>query len=321
MKALITAPFSKASHDELSQYMEVELAGWGVDGEIMPRELLLEKIKDVDIFISEMEFADKEVIDVGKNLKVIASTRGTPFNIDVEYAKTKGIISLFTPGRNSIGVAELTIFLMGELTRYITKAHNYIKAGKWTEDDEMSYIKFRGSELFGKRLGLVGLGAIGLKVAKIAQAFEMEVVCYDPYVRQEVADSNQIKVVSLEELFKTSDFVSVHCKVTEETTGMIDYKLLSSMKSTAFFINTARSKITKEQDIIRVLEEKLIAGAALDVFDREPLSEDHPFLKLDNAYILPHIGGATKEVVDHHSKIVTDDLIRYVKGERPKFVL
>ncbi|HHY10616.1 MAG TPA: dihydrofolate reductase [Firmicutes bacterium] len=321
MKALITAPFSQSSYDRLAEHMEVELAGWGVDGEPMSRDVLLEKIKNVDIFISEMEFADKEVIDAGKNLKVIGSVRGTPFNIDAEYAKEKGIIPLYTPGRNAIGVAELTFFLMGELARHITKAHNYMKAGKWSADDEMSYIKFRGFELYGKRLGLVGLGAIGLKVAKLAQAFNMEVACYDPYIDKDCAAGHNIALVGLKELFATADFVSVHCKVTPETEGMIDYELLSSMKESAYFINTARSKITKEADIVRVLEEGRIAGAALDVFDEEPLNPDHPFLKLDNAFVVPHIGGATDEVIDHHSAIITADLIRFVKGEKPKFIV
>lgn len=321
MKALITAPFSQESVERLSKYAEVELAGWGVTQEEMSKGELLKRIKDVDIFISEMEFADKDVIDAGKNLKVIGSVRGTPFNIDSSYAKQKGIVSIFAPGRNAIGVAELTIFLMGELVRKITIAHQYAKDGKWTEDGEMSYIMFRGTELNNKRLGLIGLGAIGIRVAKIAQTFGMQVQCYDPYLKPGAAQELNISAVDLKELFRTSDFISTHCKVTPETTGMIDYGLLSLMKPTAYFINTARSKITKEEDIIRILSEHKIAGAALDVFDKEPMGADHPLLKLDNCYVVPHIGGATNEVVEHHSRIITDDIIRFINGDKPIHIL
>lgn len=321
MKALITAPFSQESVERLSKYVEVELDGWGITQEEMSKEELLKRIEDVDIFISEMEFADKEVIDAGKNLKVIGSVRGTPFNIDSAYAKQKGIISIFAPGRNAIGVSELTIFLMGELIRKITTAHQYAKDGNWTEESEMSYVMFRGTELNNKKLGLVGLGAIGLKVAKIAQAFGMQVQCYDPYLKPGVGKELNISAMDLDELFRTSDFISIHCKVTPETTGMIGYDLLSQMKPTAYFINTARSKITKEEDIIRILSEQKIAGAALDVFDKEPIGTDHPLLKLDNCYVVPHIGGATNEVVEHHSRIVTDDIIRFVNGDKPIHIL
>lgn len=318
MKALITAPFARESVERLSNHFQVVLSGWGVTRQELSKDELLASIADADVFVSEMEIADKEVIDAGKNLKVIASVRGTPFNIDHEYAKKKGIISLFAPGRNSVGVAELTIFLMGELTRRITAAHCYMKEGNWTEESEMTYVKFRGEELHNKVLGLVGLGAIGVRVAKIAQAFGMRVQCYDPYLVPGVVQELNIRVVEdLEELFAAADFVSVHCRVTPETTGMIGYELLSRMKPTAYFINTARSKVSKEEDLIRILQEKKIAGAALDVFDREPIGTGHPLLRLDNCYMVPHIGGATNEVVNHHSRIITDDLIRFAKGEKP----
>ena len=317
MKALITAPFSREAVERLSEYYQVVLRGWGVNRQELSKEELLASIADVDVFVSEMEVADKEVIDAGKKLKVIASVRGTPFNIDHEYAKKKGIIPLYAPGRNAVAVAELTIFLMGELTRKITAAHCYMKEGKWTAQSEMTYVKFRGGELYNKVLGLVGLGAIGMKVARIAQAFGMWVQCYDPYLDPVVADEMGIHVVKeLAELFATADFVSVHCRVTPETTGMIGYELLSRMKPTAYFINTARSQITKEADLIRILQEQKIAGAALDVFDREPLGADHPLLKLDNCYVVPHIGGATHEVVEHHSRIITDDLLRFARANR-----
>src|SRR5690554_2962150 len=156
MKALITAPFARESVERLSNHFQVVLSGWGVTRQELSKDELLASIADADVFVSEMEIADKEVIDAGKNLKVIASVRGTPFNIDHEYAKKKGIISLFAPGRNSVGVAELTIFLMGELTRRITAAHCYMKEGNWTEESEMTYVKFRGEELHNKVLGLVG---------------------------------------------------------------------------------------------------------------------------------------------------------------------
>lgn len=321
MKALITAPFAKEEVNRLSEYMQVELCGWGKDGVELSKKELLEKIPDYDIFISEMEFADRDVIDAGKRLKLIGSVRGTPFNIDSAYAKERGIVSLFAPGRNAVGVAELTIFLMGELVRNITISNEYLRRGEWDESDEMSYVKFRGTELCGKTLGLLGLGAIGTRVARIANAFHMNVQCYDPYLNPENAKELHVKQTGLEELFETSDFISVHCRVTPQTTGMLDYALFSKMKPTAFFINTARSAVTKEADLRRILREGKIAGAALDVFDKEPMGQNPDWLSLQNCYLVPHIGGATHEVVSHHSRIMADDLIRFAKGEPPINVL
>lgn len=318
MKALITAPFSNEGIDILSKYMEVEIDGWGKDKIEMDRARLLEKIKDVDVFISEMEAADKELIDAGKNLKILASPRGNPINIDTNYAKSKNIPVFYAPGRNSNGVAELTICLMIAISRMVVESSNFIHDGNWTKDGEMTYLKFRGAELLNKKLGLIGLGAIGEKVCKVSKAIGMNVCVYDPYITDEKIKALGVESVSLETLFKESDYVSIHCKVTEETKGLVDKRLLGLMKSTAFIINTARSIIVNEKDLIEVLKEKRIKGAALDVFDEEPIPKDHPFLKLDNCLVTPHIGGATHEIVDHHSRIISEGIELYLKGEKPR---
>lgn len=316
-KALITAPFSKAGLERIGEWFEVEYTGWGVSGKLMPKEDILERIEDTELFVTEMERADEEVIRRGKKLKLIASPRGNPHNIDTEVAAHYGIPVLFGPGRNAIAVTEVTFGLMIDLLRYVSRSNRYVAEGNWTPEGEMSYVKFRGRELHGRILGLIGLGEIGRRVASIARAFGMSCMAFDPYVGEEKARELEVELGDLSTVCSRSDVVSVHCKVTPETTGMMNMDRFEEMKSDAIFLNTARSAVTVEKDLATALDERKIAGAAIDVFDKEPLPKEHPFFKLDNILLTPHIGGASHEVVDHHSEMIAEDVERYMQNERP----
>jgi phosphoglycerate dehydrogenase-like enzyme len=174
-------------------------------------------------------------------------------------------------------------------------------------------------ELAGKKAGLVGLGAVGREVARRLQVFDVEILAHDPYVT--VASAPAVRLVSLDELLRNSDFVSIHCASTPETRGLIGTEQLALMKSTAFLINTARASIVDEAALTDALTTGRIAGAALDIFTIEPLPPHHPFLRLDNVVLTPHIGGAPADVIRRHSWTLTHDILRWQRGERPIHLL
>ncbi len=187
-------------------------------------------------------------------------------------------------------------------------------------DGESPYKEFRGVELNCKTLGLIGLGSIGSKVARLAQAFGMKVVAYSLSKDAEKAEALGVQLISLDELLKTSDIVSVHCRVTPETIGLIGNREIELMKPTAYLINTARAVLIDQQALLNALQNKRIAGAALDVFWYEPLPVNHPLLELDNLTITPHLAGSTVEVIERQSKMIVDDVLTWIEGGIPKFV-
>lgn len=185
----------------------------------------------------------------------------------------------------------------------------------------ITYDIFKGPELRGKKLGLIGFGAIGRRVAKRASGFEMKILVFDPYVEESEMVQFQAKKVDLVYLLQESDFVCLHCKVTQETRGMINEKTLKRMKSTAFLINVAQGGIIDEYALAEALKNRQIAGAALDVFAVEPISSTHPLLALDNVTLTPHLAGASWEVCYHHSIILASDIERILKGMKPLFIV
>ncbi len=175
--------------------------------------------------------------------------------------------------------------------------------------------------LTGKTLGIIGLGAIGKEVAKRAACFKMKVIAYDPYVSEKEAKKVGAKLVDKDTLFREADFVSVHAKVTEETINLVGEKEFNLMKPTAFFINTARAALVDQKALYSALREKRIAGAALDVFENEPLKPDDPLLELDNVVLTPHIAGACEDNYKKASLIVTQGIKDYIEGRQPQYII
>jgi D-3-phosphoglycerate dehydrogenase len=167
-------------------------------------------------------------------------------------------------------------------------------------------------------LGLVGCGSIGQEIARRARAFEMAVAAHDPYLDPNVAEQQGIRLLPLDEIVRTADFLVMAAKVTDETRGMISDTLIRTMKPSAFLINTARADLVDYGALHRALSEKRIAGAAIDVYPREPISESDPFRSLDNVVLSPHLAGASTDVSRHHSAMLVDDLLRAFQGERPR---
>ncbi len=280
-----------------------------------PQELA-ELVKDIEILIVHVAPITNEVILAGESLKIIGCARGSPVNVDVDAATAKKIPVLYTPGRNSEAVADFTIGLMIACMRNIVNSHQLLKRGVWY--DEFYSYDLCGNELSNLTLGLIGFGRVGYEVAKRAKAFDMKVIAYDPYVSREKMDEFKVeKAESLETVLKEADVVSIHARLTRETYHMIGERELRMMKDTALLINTSRGELIDEKALIKALKEKWISGAALDVFESEPLSPNCPLLELDNVILTPHIAGASKQTVHRAAKILGEDVVRILKGEKP----
>ena len=231
----------------------------------------------------------RESLARANGLKVIGRAGVGVDTIDVDAATERGIAVLTAPAGNTISAAELTLALTLALARRIAAADRSMKAGQW---DRKS---FSGSELYGKTLGLVGAGRIGGEVAKRARAFGMQVIGYDPFLTADRAMTLGIERVELDDVLRRADVISLHVPLTEATTGLLGDRELGLMKRTAVIINAARGGVVREDSLLNALKEKRIGGAALDVFEQEPLPADHPFRTLDNVVLTPHLGASTAE--------------------------
>ncbi len=256
----------------------------------LPYEELLEIISEFDgLIIRSGTKVTKEVIERAKNLKVIGRAGTGLDNVDIQAANKKGIVVMNVPGGNTLSAAEHTLALLFALARKIPQAVASIKAGKWEKK------KFMGVELNNKVLGIIGLGRIGSIVASRAIGLKMKVIGYDPFVTPEAAEKKGIELVSLEELYKQSDFITVHTPLTKDTHHLIDEKAFSMMKDGVYIINCARGGIVDEDALYKAMVSGKVAGAALDVYEKEPVDPEHPLLKLDNFIGTPHLGASTVE--------------------------
>lgn len=276
------------AHDTLELLQEDNLAiETGGPGAVDLGDELTAGLEEFDIVVVQFAPVRKTFIEKAKNLKMIVALRGGIENVDKDFAAARNISVLNTPGRNARAVAECTMGLILSEIRNIARSHNQLKAGNWTRD----YPNEGGvPELYGKTVGLVGYGYIAQLVAGYLRAFGSEIIAYDPYFQ---GDPLPTQLVDLETLMKHSDVVSIHSRLTEDNYHMIGEKQLALMKPTAVLVNTARSGLVDEKALVRCLQQKKIMGAALDVFDDEPLPDDTPFLKLDNVTITAHLAGST----------------------------
>ena len=247
-----------------------------------------------------------EVVEAAQNLKVIGRAGVGVENVDVEAASKKGIVVMNTPGGNDVTTAEHTISLMMSLARHIPQAVASLKMGKWTRE------KFMGVELCNKTLGIIGLGNVGRIVAERALGFRMKVIAHDPFVPTESAARLGVEVVSLDEIYERSDFITVHTPITNETRGLINSNSFAKMKTGVRIINCARGGIVDEEDLIQALQEGKVAGAALDVFVEEPPRPDHPLLMMDQVITTPHLGASTGEAQLNVAIAVAQQMIDFL---------
>lgn len=230
----------------------------------------------------------QEIIDAGGKLKIIGRAGVGLDNVDLKAATAKGIVVMNTPGGNTISTAEHTMTMILALSRNIPAADLSMKKGEWKRKD------FMGVELYNKTIGIMGLGRIGMEVAKRCLAFGMRVKAYDPFLSKEVADQVGVELVAKEDIYKNADYITVHVPLTEETTGMISDKQFEMMKSGVRVINCARGGIVNEEALARAIESGKVAGAALDVYTEEP-PKDLKLAKVNNMVLTPHLGASTEE--------------------------
>lgn len=322
MKAFVTAQLTEQGIQLLKEKLDLSFGGWGYTGVKLSPEELVDESKECELLIIGYEDIDEYVLQNLPHLKYIACTRGGIENIDVEAVKRYGVTLSNTPGRNASGVADLTIGLMLAISRHIPQTYRFIMEKRWDEvpwdiAGNTPYKRFSGIELEGKTLGLIGYGAIAQKVAKrAAYGFDMNIIAYDPYFSGDVHDKRLSRLVDLDTLLSESDFISLHCVLTENTKGMINQSTINKMKETSYLINTARGHLVDENDLYKALKEKQIAGAALDVLREEPMNRRHPFLELSNIIITPHIGGASDDIIRHQTNMIVNDVLNYVNGEK-----
>jgi D-3-phosphoglycerate dehydrogenase len=248
-----------------------------------------EEIRDADaLLVRSATKVTAQLLENAKRLAVIGRAGVGVDNIDLDAATRKGVLVMNTPGGNAISVAEHTMTLLLAMAHPVAQANASMKSGKWEKK------KFTGSELRGKTLGLIGLGTIGTEVARLAQAHQMTVVAFDPYVSAVLATEQNIRLLPLEDLLRTSDFISLHCSLTPETEHLINAKTLALAKPGVRIVNCARGELVDEAALLAALESEHVAGAGLDVFETEPPA-DPRLVKHPNVIATPHIAGSTEE--------------------------
>ena len=263
--------------------------GWNVVTPDQIKNGLAAELADADALVVRSAVqVDAKLLESAPKLRVIGRAGVGVDNIDTPAATHRGIVVMNTPGANAVAVAELTLGLMVSMARSVPRANATMHSGKWEKKS------LQGQELRGKTLGIVGLGRVGLEVARRAKAFGMNLIGYDPFIAPVIARENDVTLVPIDEIFKESDYLTLHVGLTTQTEGLINATSLAIMKKGVRIINCARGELIVEQALIDALKSGHVAGAALDVFHSEPL-KDSAFFNLDNVILSPHIAGSTDE--------------------------
>lgn len=288
--------------------LQIELGGIEAAPTYKP---LLDACEDKDIIVVHVASINREVINAAKNLKVAAVLRGGYENADVEALTEHGIKLINAPWRSAHAVADFTVGMMIAENKNIARSYKLICEGKWCKKYvNQEYIH----DMRTRTVGLIGFGYIGRQVAKRLSGFGSKVIIYDPFLDPKVITEAGYNAVTLKELLAESDFVSVHIRLSEKTAKFVGAKEFAQMKPTAYFINTARAGIVDTNALIHALQTKSIGGAAIDVFDEEPLPCDSPLLKLDNITLTSHIAGTSCDTMRNSVEIGFDDIKNYLQG-------
>ncbi|MGX7106843.1 2-hydroxyacid dehydrogenase [Hutsoniella sourekii] len=327
--------FEKAWKKHLNKYAEsVIVNDWESDwGQLQYRRLEVEKhgpeIEEVDETIknegSDAEFLmglfvpiSKNVMEAMPNLRIVGVSRAGLENVNVEEATKRGILVFNVKGRNAHAVSDFTIGMMLSENRNIARAHHSIKNGDWRK----TFINTDSIiEMHDKTIGLVGFGHIGALVAKKLSGFDVRVIVYDPYTEAEDIEKHGCEKVELDYLMQNSDIVSLHARLSDENHHMIGENQLKMMKPTAYFINTARAGLVDQDALGKILKEGKIMGAALDVFETEPIPENSIFLELDNVTLTTHIAGTTAEALTNSPYMLMEDVQAFLEDGDPRFIV
>jgi D-3-phosphoglycerate dehydrogenase len=304
-KVLVTEPLSDPGLDLLRQDSDVDvrpdLASGDLIGEIRPYDALI---------IRSATKVTADVLEAGENLKVVGRAGIGLDNVDVDAATRRGVMVVNAPQSNILSAAEHTIALLLAQARNIPQANASVKAGRWERS------RFEGVELYGKTLGVIGVGRVGAMVAARAVPFGLRVVGYDPYVSRERARALGVELMpNLEAVLVQADFITIHLPRTAETEGLIGERELALLKPGARIVNTARGGILDERALVRALRDGKLGGAALDVFDQEPVPPGHPILVFDQVVVTPHLGASTREAQDKAGTAIAEMVSLALRGE------
>lgn len=302
MKVLVSDPISDLGIEILKKEVDVDVACG------LPPAELIKRIGNYDALVVRSETqVTRDVIAAGKNLKIIGRAGVGVDNIDVNAATEQGIIVVNAPEGNTISAAEHTIAMMMSMSRNIPQANASLKSKKWDRK------KFMGNEVRGKLLGVVGLGRIGAEVAKRAQGMEMKILAYDPFISPARASELNVELTTVEDIVRRADYITVHTPLTKETKDLISTKEFGIMKKGARIINCARGGIVNEEALAKAVKEGIVAGAAIDVFTKEPPFEN-PLLELYSVIVTPHLGASTEEAQINVAVSVAEQIINLHKG-------
>jgi len=305
-KVLVCDPISEAGLDILRKVAEVEEAIG------LPEDELILKTADCEaIMVRSGTKITRRVLENSPKLQIVGRAGVGVDNIDVPAATEHGVIVVNSPAGNTVAVAELTLGMMLTLVRKLTPAHNSVAAGEWKRS------KFLGTELYGKTLGIVGVGKIGVEVAKRAQSFGMSVIGFDPFLSSARASQLGIEAVSLEEVWKNADFITLHTPLTKDTRHMVNDKVLAQMKPNAIILNCARGGIIDETALYDAISSGQIGGAGLDVYEAEPPKES-PLFGLSNVILTPHLGASTEEAQVEVALDVARQIVDVLGGRPPQ---
>jgi D-3-phosphoglycerate dehydrogenase len=309
MKVLVADPIAQEGIEALRAHAEVD-----VRLGMSPDELIA-VISEYDALVVRSDTqVSKEVIEAGENLQVIARAGVGVDNIDVEAATRKGIVVVNAPSGNIISAAEHTIALMLAMARHIPQANAVLRSGQWRRHD------FIGVEVRGKTLGIIGLGNVGTEVMRRAKGLEMRIVAHDPFVSLEYAGTLGVELVSLDELLRQSDFITLHTPLSELTKGLIGAKELAKVKPTVCLINCARGGIIDEQALFEAVEKGKVAAAAIDVFAEEPVTESVLF-QSDRIIVTPHLAASTAEAQTTVALDVAEQIGAALRGQPPRYAV
>jgi glyoxylate reductase len=315
-KVFLTRTLHDFALKELRRHYQIEVHSGKIP---IPRKKLESKIGEIDGLICfPYDVIDSKLLEKAKNLKVISTFSVGFDHIDIEYAKKNKIRVGYTPEVLTNATADLAFSLMIDVMRRVSEGDRIIRKGSW--DKIYGAYDYTGTDLQGKTLGIFGLGRIGSTLARRAKSFDMNIIYHNrKHIPKTKEKSLGVKYVSFEKLIKQSDVISIHVPHTNETDKLFDKRIFKKMKKTSFLINTARGKIIDQKDLVEALKKKTIAGAALDVFEIEPIRKNNPFTKIPNITLTPHIGSSTKETRVKMAKITMENLDLGINSKKPKY--
>jgi glyoxylate reductase len=313
-KIFLTRTLHDFALKELRKKFEVDIHTGKIP---IPQNILKSKIKNLDGLICfPYDKINKEILQSAEKLKVISTFSVGYDHIDLDFAKENKIRVGYTPEVLTDATADMAFGLLLDSLRRISEGDRIIRKGKWKQIyGAHDYVGF---DLQGKTLGIMGLGRIGKTLAKRAKAFDMKIIYHN---RNRISRNEErklgVKYVVFDKLITQSDIISIHVPHTKETNQIFNMKILKKMKKTAFLINTSRGKVVNEKDLVTALKQKIIAGAGIDVFETEPIKKNHPFMKLENLVMSPHVGSSTKETRIQMAELTVKNLIYGMNGKKP----